>query len=61
VGTQGRLQLGRGDPLDDRRALAAGNDQGVEAFEICRGADLRGFGAKPAQRFSVCFETTLQG
>ena len=48
VGTQRRLQPRGLDPLADRRALAAGDHQRVEALEIGRRADLRGFGAEPA-------------
>ena len=40
VRSQRRLQPGRLDALDDRRALTAGDDQAVEAVEVLGGADL---------------------
>ena len=49
VGPQRRLQPGRLDPLDDRRALAAGDHQAVEVLEVRGGADLGHFGAELAQ------------
>ncbi len=42
-----RLEPGGLDPLRDRRALAAGDDQPVEALEVLRRADLARLGAEP--------------
>lgn len=60
VGAQRRLQAGGGDPLRDRRALAAGDDEAVEALQLGRRADLGDLGAEPAQRPGVCLEVPLQ-
>jgi hypothetical protein len=59
VGPDRRLQAGRVDPLCDRRALAAGDDQAVEAGELLRGADLARFGAELAQDREVRGEVAL--
>ena len=48
-------------PLRDRRALAAGDDQAVEAVEVLGPADLAGLGAELAQHLQVGFEAALDG
>jgi hypothetical protein len=60
VGAERRLQAGRGDALDDRRALAAGDDEPVEALQLGGRADLAYFGAELAQGAGVRPEVTLQ-
>jgi hypothetical protein len=60
VGAQRRLQAGGLDPLADRRALAAGDDEAVEALEVGGSADLGYVGAEPAQRAGVGLEVPLQ-
>lgn len=59
VRSQRRLQPSRLDALDDRRALAAGNDQAVEAGEVRGGAGLGNFGAELAQGAGVGLEVAL--
>jgi hypothetical protein len=59
VDAQRRLQAGRLDALDDRRALATGDDQSVEPVEIPGGADLGCLGAELAQRPRVRPEVAL--
>jgi hypothetical protein len=60
VGTQSRLQPGDLDPLDDRRALATGDDEPVEALDPGGGANLGYLGAEPAQGSGVSLEITLE-
>jgi hypothetical protein len=60
VGAQRRLQARRGDPLADRRALAAGDDEAVELLEIRGSADLGDLGAELAQGPGVRLEVALQ-
>jgi hypothetical protein len=60
VGPQRRLQPGRFDPLDDRRALAARDNKAVEAIELLRRADLGDVGAELAQGAGVRLEIALQ-
>ena len=60
VGSQRRLQPGRLDPLDDRRALAAGDDEAVEPLQVGVRADLGYFGAELAQGAGVRVEIALQ-
>jgi len=55
------LEAGRGDPLRDRRALAAGYDQCVEPFEIGRDPNLAGLGSELRKGPQVGFEPTLDG
>jgi hypothetical protein len=59
MGMQRRLQVRRLDPLGDRRALAARDDQAVEAVEVARDADLPRLGAELAQDAGVRFEVAL--
>jgi hypothetical protein len=59
VRSQSRLQSGRIDPLDDRRALAAGDDQAVELVEVAGEPDLADFGAELAQDAGVSLEVAL--
>jgi hypothetical protein len=59
VSAQRRLDAGRLDALGDRRALATGDDQAVEAVEVLSGANLGRFGAELAQRASVGPEAAL--
>jgi hypothetical protein len=59
VGAKRRLEPRRLDALDDRRALAARDDQAVEAGEVVGGADLGCFGAELAQRPGVRLEVAL--
>jgi hypothetical protein len=59
VGAQGRLQFRRLDPLADRRALAAGNDQPVETVEVLLGANLAYLGAELAQDAAMGLEAAL--
>jgi hypothetical protein len=59
VGAQRRLQTLRFDALDDRRALAARDDQAVESFEILGNAYLRRLGAQLAQDAGVRIEVAL--
>jgi hypothetical protein len=60
MGTQRRLQSRRLDPLGDRRALAAGDDEPVEPVELLRSAYLGYFGAELAQGAGVRLEIALQ-
>jgi len=60
MGPQRRLQPSRFDPLDDRRALAAGDDEPVQPVELPGGADLGYFGAELAQGAGVRLEIALQ-
>jgi hypothetical protein len=60
VGAQSRLQPGDLDPLGDRRALAAGDDEPVEALDLGGGANLGYLGAEPAQGSGVSLEITLE-
>jgi len=60
MGPQRRLQARRLDPLDDRRALATGDDEAVEPVELPGGADLGYFGAELAQGAGVRLEIALQ-
>jgi len=60
VGAQRRLQLRRGDPLDDRRALAAGDDEAIEILDRGGGADLGYLGAELVQGAGVGLEIALQ-
>jgi len=60
VGAQRRLETGRIDPLFDRRTLAAGDDEAVEALQLGSGADLGDLGAEAAQRAGVSFEAALE-
>jgi hypothetical protein len=60
VSTQRRLQLRRLDALGDRRALAAGDDEAVQAIEVRGRADLGYFGAELAQGAGVSLEVALQ-
>src|SRR3954453_19113897 len=57
---QRRLDPGGRDHLRDRRALAAGDDQGVEALHVGGGADLARLGAELAQGLGVGFEIALE-
>jgi len=57
---QTRLEPGGGDPLLNRGALAAGDDEGVEALQVGGSADLDGLGTEPAQRAGVRLEVALQ-
>ncbi len=57
---QSRLEPGDLDPLGDRRALAAGNDEAVETLQVGREADLGYLGAEPAQRTGVGLEVPLE-
>jgi hypothetical protein len=59
VGANRRLQTGRLDALDDRRALTAGNDQAIEAIDIAWSTNLARLGAKLAQRPCVRLEIAL--
>jgi hypothetical protein len=59
VGPQRRLQARRLDPLGDRRALAAGNDEAVEAVEVRGGADLARLGAELTQDAGMRLEPAL--
>jgi hypothetical protein len=59
VGAKRRVEPRRLDALDDRRALAARDDQAVEAGEVVGGADLACFGAELAQRLGVRLEVAL--
>jgi hypothetical protein len=59
VGTQRRLQPGRLDALDDRRALAAGDDQPVEPVEVRGDTDLGCLSAQLPQRPGVRLEVAL--
>jgi hypothetical protein len=60
VGTQRRLQLRRLDALGDRRALAARDDEAVEAGQVGGPTDLEYFGAELAQGAGVSLEAALQ-
>jgi len=60
VGAQRRLEAGRSDPLADRGALAAGDDQPVETVEILRRADLADLGAELAEDPGVRLEVALE-
>ena len=60
VGAQRRLQAAGLDPLADRRALAAGDDQAVEPLQLLGGPHLDRFGAEPAQGAEVGFEAPLE-
>jgi hypothetical protein len=60
VGAQRWRQPGRLDALDDRRALAAGNDQAVEPDQIAGSADLGCLGTELAQGAGVRLEIALQ-
>ena len=60
VGAQRRLQLRRLDALGDRRALAAGDDEAVEAGQVGGPTDLGYFGAELAQGAGVSLEAALQ-
>jgi hypothetical protein len=60
MGAQRRLQLRRLDAFDDRRALAARDDEAVEAGQIGGRADLGCFGAELAQGAGVRLEVALQ-
>jgi hypothetical protein len=57
---QRRLQPGRLDPLADRRALAAGDDEAVQPLDRGRGANLADLRAEPAQDLGVRLEIALQ-
>jgi hypothetical protein len=59
MGPQRRLQSGRLDPLGDRGALAAGDDQAVETVQIPRRANLGDLGAELAQDPAVGLEVAL--
>jgi hypothetical protein len=59
VGPQRRPQPGRLDALGDRRALAAGDDEAVEADQIAGGADLGRLRPELAQRAGVRLEVAL--
>jgi hypothetical protein len=59
MGTQRRLQAGRLDPLADRGALPARDDQAVEAVEVLGGANLADLGAELAQDLAVGLEVAL--
>jgi hypothetical protein len=61
VGAQRRLQAGRLDALADRRALAAGDDQAVEALHVRGYADLARLGSELAQGAGVRLEVALDG
>lgn len=61
VSAQRRLQAGGLDPLADRRALAARNDQAIESLEVRRDPDLADFGAELAQDARMGFEAALNG
>ncbi len=54
-----RRQPLRLDAHLDRRALAAGDDEPVQAGQLRRGADLEGVGAEPAKHGDVSLEPTL--
>jgi hypothetical protein len=60
MGAQRRLQPAGLDPLADRRALAAGDDEAVEPSQLLGSADLDRFGAEPAQGADVGFEAPLE-
>jgi hypothetical protein len=59
VSSQRRPQAGRLDPLGDRRALAAGDDQAVEAGQVLGGSDCGRLGAELAQDADVGLEVAL--
>jgi len=59
MGANRRRQPRRLDPLADRRALAAGDDEAVEPAEVVGGANLGCLGAELAQRPRVRLETAL--
>jgi hypothetical protein len=59
VGAQRRLQAGGLDPLADRGALAAGDDQAVETLDVGRDTDLGRLGVELAQGPGVRLEVTL--
>jgi hypothetical protein len=60
VSPKGRLQPSDLDPLGDRRALAAGDDETVEADDFGGGSNLGYIGAESAQGAGVCLEIALQ-
>jgi hypothetical protein len=59
VRPQRRLEAGRLEALDDRRALAAGDDEPVEAVEVLGDANLGRLGAELPQRAGVRPEAAL--
>jgi hypothetical protein len=59
VSSQRRLEAGRLDSLADRRALAAGDDEAVEAVEVVGDADLGRLGAELTQDAGVRLEVAL--
>jgi hypothetical protein len=60
VGPQRRLQPRRLDPLEDRGALATGDDETVEPLQLGGRADLGYLGAELAQDARVSVEVALQ-
>jgi hypothetical protein len=60
VRAQRRLQAGGGDALDDRRALAAGDDEPVQPVGLGGGAYLGCLGAEPAQDAGMRLKPALE-
>ncbi len=60
MGAQRRFQAAGLDSLADRRALAAGDDEAVQARQILGSSNLDRFGAEPAQDEKVGCEPPLE-
>jgi hypothetical protein len=59
VGSQRRPKARRRDALADRRALAAGDDEAVEAVEVIGDANLGRLGTELAQDARMRLEVAL--